>query len=133
MSLLDKKLEPAEIFKFTTPGDRIHAKFLGRRVVKTRSQEAAPVLDIEIIESRIDEESGPTGVHRVFESMHIKQLFDEMAFEPGENFILQFCSVTEKGFKKFALEKIETPGSDAPPPGDSDREWFEGPEVGNEN
>lgn len=133
MSLLDKKLEPAEIFKFTTPGDRIHAKFLGRRTVSTKSQAAAAVLDCDIIESRVDEESGPTGAHRIFESMHIKQFFDEMAFEPGENFILQFCSVTAKGFKKFALEKVEAPDGEAPPPDDSDKEWFEGPEVGNEN
>src|SRR3990172_5237710 len=136
MSFLeDKKLEPkdGEIFKFTNPGERIHAEFLSRRTVKTKKQEAASVLDCNIIESRImdhgEEEPGPIHVHTIFESMHIKQLFDEAGFQPGDNFILQFCSVTAKGFKKFALEKLSLPDSEAQLPDDNDREWFKEREL----
>ena len=116
MSLLDKKLTPeGDIFKFTNPGERIHAEFLGRRTVKTKKQDRAAVFDCDIIESRkIDrneEESGPVGIHTVFASTHITDLLDRAALEKGDYFVLQLCSIDpKKGFKKFALERVGPTG-----------------------
>jgi hypothetical protein len=120
MSLPKLKAEEGEIFKFINPDDRIHAKFLGRRNVKTKNQDNASVLDCEIIESNVvdargREEEGPIGLHSIFESTHVRQLMDQAMLKPGDEFFLQFCSVDKASkFKKFALRRADAELSGEP-------------------
>ena len=123
-----KFLEPSEgntIFKFNNPRDRIAARFLARRSVKTKQQENARALDVEILESTIvndrgEEAAGPTGNHTIFESDHITQIMDNERLEPGDGFTLCFASRNPKSrFKKFGFERMspdEVNGYDEPPP-----------------
>jgi hypothetical protein len=68
MSILDEELEPEEreFFKFSYHGDRIYARFIARDTLKTKNQDAAPILYCNIIESRVnDGDVGPTGTHKI--------------------------------------------------------------------
>jgi hypothetical protein len=123
-----KFVEPSEgntIFKFNNLGDRFEGRFLARRSVKTKQQESARALDVQILESIIvndrgEEAEGPTGNHTVFESDHITQLMDAAKLQPGDGFRLCFGSRNPKSrFKKFGFERMTQEELDAynePPP-----------------
>jgi hypothetical protein len=135
MSILDRKLEPkdGEVFKFMDHGDRIYAEFILRETRRTKKQDAAPVLHCNIIESRVSECDGPTGLHTIFESSGVTQVLDEARLQIGEHFVLQFCSTNEKTrYKKFALEKAPPPDDDYlagdEPPLDGDDDGAEPPD-----
>src|SRR5215831_12446280 len=105
MSVLHKENKPDEgnVFKFDSPGDRIHAEYKSRRTVTTKQGEGK-ILECEIFESRINggTEAGPSGQAVVFESGHITQLVEKYGLKDGDAFILQFCGVDKKTrFKRF--------------------------------
>lgn len=117
MSILDEELEPeeSEFFKFRNHGDRIYARFIGRDNIKTKNQEAAPILYCKIIESRVnDEDVGPTGVHKIFESTHVTRLLNEAKLQLDDYFVLKFCSTdeTDRKMKRFALKKVPPPDAE---------------------
>ena len=100
-----------EVFKFQNEGDRIDANYIARRITKTKKQEAAAVLDCDIIESvTVDdkgvETAGPTGPRSVFESKHVQQLLDRANLQPGDRFRLCYDKEGKGGFKVFGFEKV---------------------------
>ena len=123
-----KFLEPTEgsaIFKFDVPRVRIAARFLARRSVRTKQQESARALDVDILESVIVDErgqetTGPTGKFTIFESGHITQIMDGANLQPGDGFTLCLASIDRTSrFKKFGFEKMgpdELDGYDEMPP-----------------
>jgi len=101
-----------ELFKFENPKDRIHARFVGRRRIRTQTQSAAPILDVDIIESvQVDsygnELAGPTGPHSIFESKGITQLLDDANLQPDDEFILCFDGFGKNNFKRFGLKILK--------------------------
>lgn len=94
-------------FKFENPGDRIYARFIGRRfnVQTKKTAEPSTLLDVEILNSLIDGEDGPSGKFGIFESSGISQIMDSEALNPGDVFYLRFDSL-DKRFKRFAFKKL---------------------------
>jgi hypothetical protein len=131
LSLIEatKSLEPDDnspIFKFTSVGDVIDAKFVGRRRgIKTKQGDAI-ALDVDILDSIVVGDRPVTGRASVFESGHITQIFDRENLSPGDRFVLRLHSVDRKSrFKKFFFKKAESlaanggdddPFDDVPPP-----------------
>src|SRR5262249_45820835 len=85
------------IFRFEDAGQKIVAKFLGRRECNTKIG-AGRVLDFEILEN-----AGPErGEHSTFESTHITTIFDRYQLQPGDVFYLRLDSIDGKTkFKRF--------------------------------
>src|SRR6186713_674652 len=126
LSLIEstKDLEPednAPIFKFTTVGDAIDAKYVGRRRGLKTKQGDAIALDVDILDSVVVGDKPITGRCSVFESGHITQIFDRENLSPGDRFVLRLHSVNRQSrFKKFFFRRADMDNGEEPPP-----EFFE--------
>jgi hypothetical protein len=95
-------------FKFETPGDEFYARYLGRRQITVKKkEETARILDVDIIDSTVDGEDGPTGQAGTFESVGITMIMDQANLSAGDVFYLRFDSLDGR-FKKFAFKKLST-------------------------
>jgi hypothetical protein len=131
LSLLEstKDLPPEDnspIFKFTSVGDAIEAKFVNRRKgIKTKQGDGV-ALDVDIVDSIVVGDKPVTGRYSIFESGHLTQIFDRENLSPGDRFVLRLHSVDRKSrFKKFFFKKVESRGAqngndDAGPPWDDE-------------
>src|SRR5262249_25611862 len=104
------------LFKFEEPGQKIVAKFLGRRECTTKIGNSK-ILDVEI-----QENNGPErGEHSIFESGHLTTIFDRYQLQPGDVFYLRLDSIDGKTkFKRFAFKLISGNGRKQSPAADDD-------------
>ena len=126
LRLLDttKHLQPEDnfpIFKFSSVGDAVEAKFVGRRKgVKTKQGDSV-VLDVDILDSIVVGDKSVTGRYSIFESGHLGQIFDRENLQPADRFVLRLHSVNRQSrFKKFFFQKVDElsdePADDEPEP-----------------
>ena len=108
-SLLDqfKHVRPEgglPVYKFTSVGDAIVARFIGRRKgIKTKLG-TATALEVDIIECSDGSTVGP---HSIFESGHLTKIFDTHELSPGDPFYLRLYEIdrTTK-YKRYAFKRI---------------------------
>ena len=112
--LKDLKIRPkkSEIFRFVRARDRIFGRYISRRTAKTTFNDAARVLDADIIESIVADKAGvdgfgTIGAHSIFESTGMTAALDAAQLRPGDHFVLQLLWIAEKSrFKKFGCVKV---------------------------
>jgi len=95
------------IFKFTTEGDTIVARFLARRIDVQTAMGVGNVLDVDITEST----SGETGIRSIFESGDLTKIFNGRALESGDLFVLKYDKTSMKGYKSFAFQLLDADGN----------------------
>ena len=95
----------APLFKYTTPGDAIDAKFGGRRRGVKTQQGIAIALDVNILESNVVGDKPITGYATIFESGHITQIMDRENLSPGDRFVLRTLRTAKATSKNSSSKK----------------------------